>query len=110
MKLLELGPQRAVLSWQPRPAALTIEQKEMSPPVTLQGSENRAFRVEIDPRTSALRRASTMYDDLDMKIVGAPKALPPVRIRRVVTIEPAGGVETLTSANRKDAGRVPERH
>jgi hypothetical protein len=87
MRLAALDPRRAVLDWRPLPADLTLVEKAMQTPTTLQGSEHFAFRVEIDRRTGAIERAATTYDDLDLKIVGAPDNVPHVRISRSVTIE-----------------------
>jgi hypothetical protein len=55
--------------------------------VTLHGTEHWSFRIILDRRTGALLDAHTLYDDLDLAVVGAPGA-PHVAISRVVTISP----------------------
>jgi hypothetical protein len=87
VRLAALDPHMAIIDWRPLPADLTLVEQNMKPPMTLQGTEKWAFRVGIDRRTGLIERASTTYDDLDMKIVGAPEAVPHVRISRSVTIE-----------------------
>jgi hypothetical protein len=88
ISLASLDAQRAVLDWKPALADLDLVEGANKPPVTLKGTEHFAFRVEIDRKTGAIRRAVTTYDELDMKVVGAPDSVPHVRIRRAVTIEP----------------------
>ena len=87
MRLAALDQRRAILDWRPLPADLTLVEKAMQPPTTLQGTEHYAFRVEIDRPTGFIDRASTTYDDLDLKIVGAPDIVPHVLISRTVTIQ-----------------------
>lgn len=87
MRLVALEPRRATLDWRPLPADLTLVEKAMQPPTTMQGTEHFAFRLEIDRPTGVLERASTTYDDLDLKIVGAPETVPHMRIQRTVTIQ-----------------------
>jgi hypothetical protein len=87
-RLIALDSNRATLEWRPLPSDLTLVEKAMNPPTTMQGVERFAFRVDVERRTGAIERASTIYDDLDLKIVGGPDNIPHVRISRVVTIEP----------------------
>ena len=87
MRLVALEPRRATLDWRPLPADLTLVEKAMQPPTTLQGTEHYAFRVEIDRSTGFIERATTTFDDLDLKVVGAPETVPHVHISRTVTIQ-----------------------
>jgi hypothetical protein len=87
VRLAAIDSRRAVIDWQPAPADLHMIERGMTPPLTLQGTEHWAFRVELDRRTGAIERASTTYDDLDLKMVGMPDSVPHVRISRTVTIE-----------------------
>ncbi|MFL6727687.1 MAG: hypothetical protein ACJ8FS_14405 [Sphingomicrobium sp.] len=86
-RLVALDFPRATLEWRPLPAELTLVEKTMNPPTTMQGSEHFAFRLDIERKTGAIERATTIFDDLDLKIVGAPDNVPHVRISRTVTIE-----------------------
>jgi hypothetical protein len=88
ISLASLDALRAVLDWKPAPADLDLAEGAEKTRVTLKGTEHFAFRVEVDRKTGAILRAATSYDDLDMKIVGAPDSVAHVKISRKVTIEP----------------------
>jgi hypothetical protein len=88
ISLVSLDPQHAVLDWKPAAADLELVEGANKPPVTLKGTEHFAFRVDVDRKTGAILRAATTYDDLDMKVMGAPDSIPHVRISRTVTIAP----------------------
>jgi hypothetical protein len=90
ISLASLDDGHAVLDWKPALADLEIVEKANQPPVTLNGTEHFAFRAEVDRRTGVLERAAAIFDDLDMKVVGAPDSVPHVRITRTVKIEPRG--------------------
>jgi hypothetical protein len=77
-----------VIDWKPAAADLEILEEANKPPVRLKGTEHFAFRVEVDRRTGAIARAIASYDNLDMKIVGAPDSVPNLKITRAVSIEP----------------------
>ena len=79
---------RAVLDWKPAPADLEIFEHANNPPIRMRGKENFAFRTEIDRKTGTIVRAGTTYDNLDMKIVGAPDSVPHLKIVRAASIEP----------------------
>jgi hypothetical protein len=85
--LVSLDSRRATLEWRPLPADLTLVEKATKPPTTMQGSEHFAFRLDVERQTGAIERASTIFDDLDLRIVGAPANVPHVRVSRTVTIE-----------------------
>lgn len=87
-KLVSLDEDQAVLDWQPALADLELTEREHDPPVHLKGTEHFAFRVEVDRKTGSIERAVTIYDNLDMKVIGAPDTFPNVKISREVTIEP----------------------
>jgi hypothetical protein len=87
VRLAMLDPRRAVIDWRPQPADIATVEHAMQPPLRLKGTEHWAFRVEIDRASGAIERASTTYDDLDLRIVGAPASAPHVRITRSVLIE-----------------------
>jgi hypothetical protein len=86
-RLVALDSDRATLEWRPLPADLTLVEKATNPPTTMDGSEHFAFRVDVERRTGAIERASTIFDDLDLKIADAPDNVPHVLISRTVTIE-----------------------
>jgi hypothetical protein len=86
-RLAALNRRRAILDWLPRSADLTTIEHSMHPTLTLQGTEQWAFRVEVDRRTGVIERAATTQDEINLTIVGAPQQVAPVRISRVVTIE-----------------------
>jgi hypothetical protein len=87
VRLAAVDDHYATFEWRPLPADLTLLERTMNPPMTMNGTEHWAFRVEVDRRSGWVDRASTLYDDLDLKIVGAPDTVPHVRIARNVTIE-----------------------
>lgn len=87
MRLALLDQHRATLEWRPLPAKLMLVERAMVPPMTMDGTEHWAFRVEVDRRSGMIERASTLYDDLDLKIGGAPDNVRHMRIARNVTIE-----------------------
>jgi hypothetical protein len=87
LRLAALDAKRAVIDWRPELADITTVERAMQPPLSLKGTEHWAFRVEIDRGSGTIERAATTYDDLDLKIVGAPASVPHVRIQRSVTIE-----------------------
>jgi hypothetical protein len=88
ISLASLDDTRAVLDWTPALADLQLVEGANKPPVTLKGTEHFAFRVEVDRKSGAIERASATYDDLDMKVVGAPDSVPHLKITRTVKIEP----------------------
>lgn len=87
MRLAALTDHSAIFEWRPLTADLSLEERSMKPAITMKGTEYWAFRVEVDRKSGSIERASTLYDDLDLKIVGAPDTVPHVRIARNVTIE-----------------------
>jgi hypothetical protein len=88
VSLASVDPDRAVIDWKPAAADLEILEEANKPPVRLRGTEHFAFRVEVDRRTGAIARAVASYDNLDMKVVGAPDSMPDLKITRAVSIEP----------------------
>jgi hypothetical protein len=86
-RLVALDSHAATLEWRPLPADLTLVEKATNPPTTMQGSEHFAFRMDVERQTGAIERAATIFDDLDLKIVGGPDNIGHVRISRRVTIE-----------------------
>jgi hypothetical protein len=87
VQLAALDNRVASIDWAPHPAKLTTTDQTPQGPMTLDGTEGWAFRVEVDPHTGIMQRASTTSDDLDLKIVGAPDSVPHIRISREVKIE-----------------------
>ncbi len=87
VRLAALDDGRAAIEWRPREAKLSTKDQTPRGPMTLDGTEAWSFRVELDRRTGAIEHASTMNDDLDLKIVGAPDSVPHIRIARAVTIQ-----------------------
>jgi hypothetical protein len=88
VSLASVDRDRAVLDWKPAVADLEIVEEANKPPITLKGNEHFAFRVEVDRKTGAIARAVASYDNLDMKVVGAPDSMPNLKITRAVSIEP----------------------
>jgi hypothetical protein len=88
VSLASVDRDQAVIDWKPAAADLEILEEANKPPVRLKGTEHFAFRVEVDRRTGAIARAIASYDNLDMKIVGAPDSVPNLKITRAVSIEP----------------------
>jgi hypothetical protein len=88
IKLSMLDKHRAVLDWQPAIADLELIEQAHQPPVHLKGTEHFAFRVEVDRKTGFIERAAATYDNLNLKVIGAPDSLPPLQITRTVTIDP----------------------
>lgn len=86
--LVAVDHDRAMLDWKPDLADLEILEEANKPPLRLKGTEHFAFRVEVDRTTGAIARAAVNYDNLDMKIVGAPDSVPNIKIVRTVSIEP----------------------
>jgi hypothetical protein len=87
VRLAALDPRRAVIDWRPDLADLEMTERAQKPPMTLKGTEHWAFRLELDRASGAIVRAETIYDDLDLAIVGAPPGAPKVKISRSVLIE-----------------------
>lgn len=89
--LISIEPTRATLDWQPELADLELgEHTPQGQPMKMIGTEHWAFRVEINPRTGALIRSNSTYDDLDLTVhmQGLPEdKAPKVKITRAVTIE-----------------------
>jgi hypothetical protein len=88
IKLSMLDKHSAVLDWQPATADLELIEKANQPPVHLKGTESFAFRVDVDRKTGFINRAAAMFDNLDMKVIGAPDSFPHLHITRMVTIDP----------------------
>jgi hypothetical protein len=88
ISLVSVDPNRTVLEWKPALADLEIFEHSNKPSIRLRGTENFAFRTEIDRNSGTIIRAATTYDDLNMKIVGAPDSMPNVKIVRAASIEP----------------------
>ena len=88
IKLSMLDKHRAVLDWQPATADLELIERAHQPPVHLKGTESFAFRVDVDRKTGFINRAAAMFDNLDMKVIGAPDTFPHLHITRTVTIDP----------------------
>jgi len=88
IELAAIDARRAVIEWKPALAELELVEHSRTSAVTLRGTEQFAFRVEINRHTGAIERARTINDDLDLKIVGAADTNPHVRITRTVTIDP----------------------
>jgi len=88
ISLVSLDRRNAAVDWKPALADLQLVKNVNGHSVTLAGTEHFAFESVVDRRTGELERARTAYDDLDLKIVGAPDTVPHVRITRTVTIEP----------------------
>jgi hypothetical protein len=80
------------IDWEPDPMPLSILHHggEGAPDITLRGVEHYAFRLEIDPASGVLRRATTTVDTLELVVdvpgIPADKA-PHLVITREVTIE-----------------------
>lgn len=87
VRLAALDNRKAAIEWSPHRARLTTIDQTPQGLLTLDGTEAWSFRVEVDPHTGIIARASTTSDELDLKIVGAPDSVPHVRISRAVTIE-----------------------
>jgi hypothetical protein len=87
VRLAALDSRRAVIDWRPDLADLQIDDRTAGTQSSLKGTEHWAFRLEVDRRTGVLERASAIYDDLDLAIVGAPASMAHVRITRSVAIE-----------------------
>ena len=87
VRLVTLDRGQAVIDWQPLLATLDLVEHSGPTPLTLHGTEHYAFRITLDRRTGAIRDAHTLFDDLDLNVVGAPGA-PHVVISRSVTITP----------------------
>jgi hypothetical protein len=88
IRLSTLDKHRAVLDWEPEPADLELFEKASQPPVHLKGTEHFAFRVAVDRKTGFIEHAAATYDDLHLKVIGAPDSFPPLVIARTVTIDP----------------------
>jgi hypothetical protein len=88
IKLSMLDKHRAVLDWQPATADLELIEKAHQPAVHLKGTESFAFRVDVDRKTGLINRAAATFDNLDMKVIGAPDTFPHLHITRTVTIDP----------------------
>jgi hypothetical protein len=88
ISLASLDNKRAVLDWAPALADLQLVEGVNKSAAALKGTEHFAFRVEVNRKTGAIERASATYDDLDMKVVGAPDTVPHLKITRTVKIEP----------------------
>lgn len=86
--------ENAIVLWAPSPSQLHLVQKDGAgpgKPVSLDGTEHFAFRLEIDTHTGVLQRASSVYDDLNVAVTmaGLPPGIHPRQlIHREVTIEP----------------------
>jgi hypothetical protein len=83
----------ATLEWRPAVAQLHMDRQAGGRQVALSGSERFAFRLSIDARSGWLRRAETLYDDLDLTVVApnlAADKAPRVSIKRAVTIVETG--------------------
>jgi hypothetical protein len=87
IKLAMVDKHRAVLDWQPATAQLELIENSNKVPVHLKGTETFAFRVEVDRSSGLIEHARTTYDNLSLKVLGAPDSFPPVRITRTVTID-----------------------
>ena len=87
VRMSALDNHKAAIEWSPHTAKLTTIDQTPQGPLTLEGTEAWSFRVEIDPHTGIIGRASTTSDELDLKIVGAPDSVPHVRITRAVIIK-----------------------
>ena len=85
VRLTRLDRSRAVIDWLPLPARLDLDERAGPTPVRLHGTEHWSFQITLDRRSGALLDAHTLYDDLDLEVVGAPAA-PHVTISRIVTI------------------------
>jgi hypothetical protein len=85
LRLTALGRRRAVIDWLPLTATLDLVEGSGPSPVTLHGTEHWSFRIALDRRTGVLLDAHSLYDDLDLAVVGAPGA-PHILINRMVTI------------------------
>jgi hypothetical protein len=86
VRLASLDRRKAVIEWLPDQADLELVERGMQPPMESQGTEHFAFQIEVDRRSGAIERASTTYDNLDLKIVGVPDNAAHIRISRAVTI------------------------
>ena len=87
LRLAALDRRQAVIDWLPVTAMLDLVERAGPSPVTLHGTEHWSFRIVLDRRTGAILDAHTLYDDLDLAVVGVPGASH-VAISRMVTITP----------------------
>jgi hypothetical protein len=87
VRLAALDRRQAVIDWLPQTAQLDLVERSGPSPVTLHGTEHWSFRIVLDRRTGVLLDAHTLYDDLDLTVVGA-RGAPHVPISRMVTIVP----------------------
>jgi hypothetical protein len=87
VRLAMLDRRQAVIDWLPQTATLDLVERSGPSPLTLHGTEHWSFRIVLDRGTGVLLDAHTLYDDLDLTMVGVPGA-PHVLISRMVTIVP----------------------
>jgi hypothetical protein len=87
LRLATLDRRQAVIDWMPQIATLDLVERSGASPVTLHGTEHWSFRIVLDRRTGAILDAHTLYDNLDLAVLGVPGA-PRVAISRMVTITP----------------------
>lgn len=85
-RLAGLDEANALFEWYPEVAELRIIDRSKRPNTILQGTEHWAFRVAVRRSTGALETASTIYDDLDLKLAGSATTSPNVHISRTVII------------------------